>query len=321
MFGTSIGDESVRRVLLLTAVVIMPAALVCRAIPSLQRLFISFAYFISATFLMACVSALVWYRNPAGMAPLPDIMHDLLPFVDELSLPAFGVIPGHKLPDFFIALLLSATMLFILSRPQRATIARRFFTVYATLMLMRCVTIVVTSLPDALPICHTLTPGTQRFVDINIRAVILKAIRMVVPLAGHTPEMTCGDMVFSGHSTILVICGLVWHTYHRRVDGFNLIKTGVWLLASCGLISILVVRLHYTIDVLLALFLTISVWTSYHRFAEDVIRGHQFTMIYFFDATVLYPAVRWLEHDLIPVAVVAQTDKTPLTRSNSKFFK
>jgi hypothetical protein len=62
-----------------------------------------------------------------------------------------------------------------------------------------------------------------------------------------------------------------------------------------GLFSILAVRLHYTLDVVLAVYFSITVWSAYHRIAHDIAVGHHFSMIWFIDHVLIYPAIRWLE--------------------------
>lgn len=149
----------------------------------------------------------------------------------------------------------------------RVTLLRRFFTIYSTLMLMRSITIAVTTLPDSLPICQEMTPGTQPWYEINPRQVILRALKMSLPIG----ELSCGDLAVSGHSIILVMCAMLWHTYYPSVRGMNVVKFFMWLVCYAGLFAILLVRLHYTLDIILAVYLTITVWCQYHRIAHDVV--------------------------------------------------
>ena len=92
-------------------------------------------------------------------------------------------------------------------------------------------------------------------------------------------------MVFSGHSMILCLWAMVWQTYFPRNPGlkFNYVKIFIWFVASMGWLSILAVRLHYTLDVLLAVYFAVTVWSAYHRIAHDVAVGHHFSMIWLID--------------------------------------
>jgi hypothetical protein len=118
--------------------------------------------------------------------------------------------------------------------------------------------------------------------------------RMMMPFGGYT----CGDMVFSGHTMLMILFALTFHTYYKRTARYwalNGVKTVIWLWCFVGLASIIATRLHYTIDVLLGIYLSITVWTCYHRIANDVLLGRQFSCVWLFDATLIYPAIRFLE--------------------------
>lgn len=57
----------------------------CGSLVSLLR------YFIFASYAMSIVSALSWFRNPAHLPPLPDIIHDILPEVRIASEYSFSM--------------------------------------------------------------------------------------------------------------------------------------------------------------------------------------------------------------------------------------
>lgn len=84
---------------------------------------------------------------------------------------------------------------------------------------------------------------------------------------------------------ILCLEAMIWHTYYKRAPGlrFNYVKLAVWACVIMGLFSILAVRLHYTLDVILAVYFSITVWSAYHRIAHDVAVGHHFSMIWLID--------------------------------------
>jgi len=121
--------------------------------------------------------------------------------------------------------------------------------------------------------------------------------RMLMP-----GNITCGDMVFSGHTMLMILFALTFHTYHKRTERYwalNGVKTFVWALCAIGLLSILATRLHYTIDVLLGMYLSLTVWSSYHRIANDVLLRREFSCVWLFDAALIYPLIRFMEsgHD------------------------
>ena len=94
-----------------------------------RRVIAAFLYFFSSSYVMALISSLSWFRNPAHLPPLPDIIHDLLPIITRVDLPFWHSEP-HLLPDLFIVSLTLATFIFILCHNQRLIILRRFFVIY-----------------------------------------------------------------------------------------------------------------------------------------------------------------------------------------------
>ena len=55
--------------------------------------------------------------------------------------------------------------------------------------------------------------------------------------------------------------------------------------------------MHYSLDVVLALYFTVTVWSSYHRIANDIIIGHRFSNVWVIDSLLIYPAIEWIESD------------------------
>ena len=116
--------------------------------------------------------------------------------------------------------------------------------------------------------------------------------------AGTTTVFTCGDMVFSGHTSVMVLCAMVWHQYYRWVVApVNVVKTTVWIVTIVGLVNIIATRFHYTLDVLLGFYFTVTVWSLYHRLANDIVLGVRFTTVFVIDGLIVYPAIEWLEGD------------------------
>eukprot|EP00478_Filoreta_tenera_P002916 GABV01003043.1.p1 GENE.GABV01003043.1~~GABV01003043.1.p1 ORF type:complete len:201 (-),score=50.61 GABV01003043.1:12-527(-) len=89
-----------------------------------------------------------------------------------------------------------------------------------------------------------------------------------------TSRLTCGDMVFSGHTTFVSIAVLTFHTYAHPAKWHTLrasyalvLRRVVYALYMLALITIVATRLHYTLDVLIAFVLTRAAWNWYHTHA------------------------------------------------------
>ncbi|CAK4641380.1 unnamed protein product [Aphanomyces euteiches] len=262
---------------------------------NIRRTAASLVYFELATFCMCYSNSLAWFRNPKNLLPLPDLGHDILPLWKDVTV-YDKVYPheAHKIPDIVMGILIGSTAIFAMIHPLRWKIIQRFFIIYGSLCIMRSVTVICTSLPDSAEKCRQMTPlgnlqsGAHGWEDITMRAVLVRSLKLLVPIG----EVTCGDMVFSGHSMLMT-----WHTYYKWVPGsINYMKVSIWLITQIfGLVTIVWVRMHYTLDVVLALYFTVTVWSSYHRIANDVKIGHRFSMVWIFDALVIYPCIEWIE--------------------------
>ncbi|CAM9665973.1 unnamed protein product, partial [Sphacelaria rigidula] len=63
-------------------------------------------------------------------------------------------IDEHALPDRMVSFAGNVAFLFIFCHPQRLKISRRVFMIFGTVLLMRTVSVSVTVLPDASPVCR-----------------------------------------------------------------------------------------------------------------------------------------------------------------------
>ncbi|KAF9190662.1 hypothetical protein BGZ50_000124 [Haplosporangium sp. Z 11] len=126
--------------------------------------------------------------------------------------------------------------------------------------LMRITTIAITSFPDPRDGCvHTVGEFYTTFT-----------------------LHRCGDCMFSGHTIIFVVSGLVWtsHGYHRFPERLRWLAVVsiifIWCLCVGSAIVIIVNRAHYTVDVLVAFYIAggnFYIWTYvFEHYIED--RGH-----------------------------------------------
>jgi len=294
-----------------TAFISILLLLFCVALPAWQhpvgrRVFAAGLFAFFSVSIMAISSAVAWYRNPKHAGHLPDVLHEAVPYVEEIHIPFTSYISadgkpwsvgGLELAEVMLSVVVFTTAGWALTQRWRWLVLRRACIVYGTLALLRTVTILVTAVPDASPRCSGSTPGTFVLSELPWRAAFARGLAIIV---GHLsdPCRSAGDMVFSGHSMVLVLCGMVWHAYYRTKPGtftINPVKTTVWVLVGCTLFLIVVTRLHYTLDVLLAVYFAITLFNAYHRLADDVLVGHRFMAVWIFDGLVIYPLVEWIE--------------------------
>jgi hypothetical protein len=103
-------------------------------------------------------------------------------------------IDEHSLPDRLVAALGYVTLFLMTCHPRRFMIFRRVFMIFGLLLLMRAVSISVTVLPDASPVCHE--QFTSASGDLNKKAALFpRAFYQAAQFVLRPRSMvTCGDM-------------------------------------------------------------------------------------------------------------------------------
>ncbi|KAF8937942.1 hypothetical protein BGZ47_008811 [Haplosporangium gracile] len=143
---------------------------------------------------------------------------------------------------------------------MRAVVLRRCLWVIGSLSVFRALTISVTTLPSPKEECRpSLKYG---FWDMLIIAI------QMIP---GTVE-ACTDDIFSGHTVFMVSCAIQWRLYckNKWVTYFS------YLYISIGLYFVVATRLHYTVDVVLAIILTYGFWSVYISMIDVVMEREYF---------------------------------------------
>lgn len=299
--------------------------------PIAKRVLMAFNYCFVCLTLMSVSSNIGWFRNPNHMGHVPDFVHELIGVsLETITLPGSHYFTkDHQsyqlnaihIAEYIMLGLMYTTIAWALTQPWRWLALRRWFTIQGTLALLRSITVLVTNVPDSRPYCHTETPGTTPYHELPWPQIWERTFQ----LATMGDMVTCGDMVYSGHTMLLVLCGMAWHSYYKVIGGIftvNIVKFFIWILILFSLFLIIATRLHYTLDVLLALYLTITIWGAYHRAADDVFVGHRYIAVYIIDGLLLYPAISWLEApELGEAADSGMVSKYPRSSGANRFGK
>lgn len=130
----------------------------------------------------------------------------------------------------------------------------RYFVGYGLCTVLRTITIVVTSLPATNNKCQNWTP-----IDNVYKNTFLTIITF------GSGSQHCGDLMFSGHSTVITMHFMSFITYGRLVT-WALPVFGVVMMVLSW-ITILFSRSHYTVDVVVAVFIVIM---TYRALPESV---------------------------------------------------
>jgi len=178
--------------------------------------------------------------------PLYDHIFTLLPDLSALR---------GWLPDLFLQILLFTTIFATMIFPARKRIEfqgiivlRRFLWILTFLYFFRMCSFLVTTVPNPVHDCVPKYPQDPT------------AYLFLIGKMATGKISACTDNIYSGHTTLATLLFFTSITYSGRW------WFSIWafLFFSSVLITILLTRLHYTVDVLIALFMTAFVFCTYH---------------------------------------------------------
>ncbi|KFD71732.1 hypothetical protein M514_04295 [Trichuris suis] len=203
---------------------------------------------------------LAWiHERVPETAPLPDLFFSLTPhFPKALAASEYLII---------VSTVMMLAVCFL--HRHRWILLRRVFCMLALLYLSRCVCMLVTQVPVADP-TYFCSPKSN---DTDFGDVILRALRLFsgAGLNIFGKHTFCGDYIFSGHTLILVMSYMVVkecksYDSPRRFWQLHVV---VWLVSASGILCILLSRGHYTVDVVIAYFVTTRMFWLYHTMANN----------------------------------------------------
>ncbi|XP_063316131.1 phosphatidylcholine:ceramide cholinephosphotransferase 2 [Pelobates fuscus] len=217
---------------------------------------IAFVYALFNLVLTTVMITVVHERVPSKEVnpPLPDKFFD---YIDRVTW-AFSV---SEINGMILVGIWFTQWLFL---RYKSIVGRRFFFIVGTLYLYRCITMYVTTLP---------VPGLHFECAPKLNGdSYAKAQRVLRLITGGGLTITgshilCGDFLYSGHTVMLTLTYLFIKEYSpRHFWWYHLI---CWFLSATGVICILVAREHYTVDVVVAYFVTTRLFWWYHAMANE----------------------------------------------------
>jgi len=201
--------------------------------------------------------ALVHERMPPD-PPLPDVILDHVKYEDW----------GLRVSEYLIVTNMVLAGLTVLLHRHRMVIFRRIFIILGLLYFYRSVTMYITALPKPDPSypCAPKLNHTITFSELMSR-VIQIAAGGGLSLGGT--QVYCGDFIFSGHTLVLMMSFFVIREYSPRTKKFLLFHLASLCICVAGVVLLLLSRGHYSIDCLLAYWVTSRVWWTYHTLASN----------------------------------------------------
>lgn len=216
--------------------------------------------------------------------PLPDLVFSL---VGEQRW-------ASSLGDMCVALCIVLLGALLVVHQHRGTILKRVVFCAATLYAMRSFTLAATQLPSG----YTDNRGRCRDqVESKPSVFFGRLFEQTIRIGFQSKDqMLCGDLLFSGHTLVMVTCSLAVAYYLPKS-----IKPIQWIAhVSCfvGMICMIISRTHYSIDVIIAYWLSNMVFRIYHAYCEvDMCMERHKSILYSW-----WPCriIDWLEQDIVP---------------------
>ncbi|CAB3400987.1 unnamed protein product [Caenorhabditis bovis] len=222
---------------------------------SVAKLLLAFLYCSTSFLVTAFVMVLVHDRVPDTKMypPLPDIVLDNVPHISW----AFDMCEA-------IGLVLASiwfTILFF--HQERVVIARRMFSLLGTVFLLRCFTMLITSLS---------VPGNHLHCEARPNTTLGEKLKLAFHIWSNLGMSlhgvrSCGDYMFSGHTTVIT---MISHfiTEYTPLDWSGL-HSITWVLNSFAIFLILAAHEHYSIDVFIAFYISSRMFLYYHAYAYN----------------------------------------------------
>ncbi|XP_036448483.1 phosphatidylcholine:ceramide cholinephosphotransferase 1 [Colossoma macropomum] len=235
---------------------------------------VAFIYALCCFVTTSVVISVVHERVPSKeeSPPLPDKFFDLFDRVQW----AFSICEINGM------LLVGVWIVQWLLLKHRSIVGRRFFFIVGTLYLYRCVTMYVTTLP--VPGMHfKCSPKLFGDYEAQLRRIMKMISGGGLSITGS--HSMCGDYLYSGHTVMLTLTYLFIKEYSpRRFWWYHWICLG---LSSVGIFCILLAHDHYTVDVVVAYFITTRLFWWYHtmanqQFLKQTSQGNPFSRVWWF---------------------------------------
>lgn len=242
----------------------------------------SAGYFIFGSFVLIFFMNFTNERMPRGLDPLPDVGHELIPKMRPEKL--------GDVTQVFLIILFWVSTIWLRERKNRVPIVTwfltfmensplgkipllrslkgegnrwpiitKFFLTLGNLYMIRSMSVYVTSVPA--------TDNHCRYEYQDIPNIWMNTLKGIISLGSS--NIHCGDLMFSGHTCMVTTIWLALNRNCRNNYPIRIVSTILWLMTFIFIIG---TRSHYTIDIWIALWLTIFVeaWTpSYFPFTKQ----------------------------------------------------
>lgn len=213
---------------------------------------VGIVFILSYNFNLLCTTiAHELHPDDEGNAPLPDVVlsnTEPRPWAFEYS-------------EFCVLFNVFCGVVLVLLHTSRWILLRRAVFVYTIINIYRAVTVAVTILPNSVRGLDCAPRAPSFSVDAVGAAFWRVTSACGFRIAGE--PRTCGDWIFSGHTASMVWANLVVAEYAPKSVN-RLLSFLVTLSSLAGTSLVLASHDHYTIDCVIAYYVTTRVFWTYH---------------------------------------------------------
>jgi shingomyelin synthase len=213
------------------------------------------ALFLGSGFVATTTSLAITHESVPDVAPLPDKILDLFDYQEW----------GLDVSEYLLMFTTITAIIVVMLHSHRLIILRRIWFMLGILYYFRALTMFVTVLPKSNKdyTCLEKQPNAT-FTDYTKRVLTLIS---GAGLSINGKHLYCGDYIFSGHTVTLTMGYLAIKEYSPR--RFLLLHWASFFTSVGGVIFLLLARGHYSIDVVVAYYVTTRLWWIYHTLAHN----------------------------------------------------
>ncbi|CAH2062709.1 unnamed protein product, partial [Iphiclides podalirius] len=167
---------------------------------------------------------------------------------------------GLAVSEYLIMVSTTVAMLVVVFHKHRFIVARRMFLIIGLLYLYRSVTMFVTVLPvsSTTYYCSPKSNNTTPLLVIRRMFYLISGFGLSIN-GKHT---YCGDYIYSGHTMVLVLSYLIVAEYSPKK--LWPVHWAMWGSALLGVSFVLLAHGHYTVDVVIAYYVTTRLFWTFH---------------------------------------------------------
>jgi len=208
--------------------------------------------FVLLNFLLTTASLSITHElRRTDSKPLPDIILDNIPY-HSWALDVSEVL-------IMFSTVVAALTVFL--HKHRFILIRRVCVIVGLLYGYRGLTMIVTVLPAA-NLDYLCDPQLNHTISAGEVAHRVVKIISGFGLSINGQHVYCGDWIFSGHTMILILAYLIVTEYSSR--RLWLLHWLLWLFALVGVGMLMMARGHYTVDVVIAYYVTTRIWIMHN---------------------------------------------------------